>query len=150
MLAQSTPDNSNLQGPIYQKFELQGIKLHRKWPEGKWKLLRVSGRFEFARVRAIGYQLYCNCCHCCLPVKMASKIVIRPSILEPRKTTFYYYFFYKLHAKPVLHVLRNLTCQYFFAVSQNSAIVSPSSSARIFRMDYWNYGKAGSTPCVFR
>ena len=25
--------------------------IYRKWPEGKRKLLRVSGRFEFSRVR---------------------------------------------------------------------------------------------------
>ena len=32
-------------------FELSRVKLYRKWPEGKRKLLRVSGRFELSRVR---------------------------------------------------------------------------------------------------
>ena len=30
--------------------ELSRVKLYSKWPEGKWKLLRVSGRFELSRV----------------------------------------------------------------------------------------------------
>ena len=53
---QSTHDNRlKLSGEIekgssYRKFELSRFTLYRKWPEGKWKLLRVSGRFELARV----------------------------------------------------------------------------------------------------
>ena len=31
-------------------FELSRVKLYRKWPEGKRKLLRVRGRFELLRV----------------------------------------------------------------------------------------------------
>ena len=38
-----SPDNSDLQG---KKFELSRVQLCRKCSEGKWKLLRVSGRFE--------------------------------------------------------------------------------------------------------
>ena len=32
-------------------FELLRVKLYWKWPEGKRKLVRVSGRFELSRVR---------------------------------------------------------------------------------------------------
>ena len=32
-------------------FKLSRLKLYRKWPEGKRKLLQVSGRFELLRVR---------------------------------------------------------------------------------------------------
>ena len=32
-------------------FELSRVKLYRKWPEGKRKLVRVSGRFELPRVK---------------------------------------------------------------------------------------------------
>ena len=32
-------------------FKLSRVKLYRKWPERKRKLLRVSGRFELSRVR---------------------------------------------------------------------------------------------------
>ena len=42
----------------YRKFDLSRVKLFRKWPEGKCKLLRVSGRFELSTVRIIGSQLY--------------------------------------------------------------------------------------------
>ena len=32
-------------------FELSRVKLYRKWHEGIWKLVQVSGRFELLRVR---------------------------------------------------------------------------------------------------
>ena len=45
-----------------KKFELSRVrvvevKLYRKWSEGKWKFLRVSGRFELSRVRVTGSRL---------------------------------------------------------------------------------------------
>ena len=43
----------------YREFELlRRVKLYRKLPEGKRKLVRVSGRIELARVRVIGSRLY--------------------------------------------------------------------------------------------
>ena len=63
-LLQSTSDNSKLQGKLknkgssHREFELSRVKLYRKWPEGKGKLVRVSARFELARVRVIGSRLY--------------------------------------------------------------------------------------------
>ena len=42
----------------YWEFELWRVKLYRKSPEEKGKLVRVSGRLELARVPVIGSQLY--------------------------------------------------------------------------------------------
>ena len=76
-IIQSTPDKSNPQGKLkkvrvvgsssYREFELSRVKLYRTWPEGKRKLVRVSGRFELARVRVIGTRLYIykQCPKCC-------------------------------------------------------------------------------------
>ena len=65
LVVTSTVDSRQLEpsaeiekGSSYQKFELSRVKFYRKWPDGKWKLLRVGGRFELARVRVIGSQLY--------------------------------------------------------------------------------------------
>ena len=56
---QSKPDNWNLQGKskgFKTRFESSRVKLYRKWPEGKRKLVRVSGSssyrgFELPRVK---------------------------------------------------------------------------------------------------
>ena len=45
-------------------FELLKVKLYRKRPEGKSKLLRVSGRFKLLRVRVNGIGLYYQQLHC--------------------------------------------------------------------------------------
>ena len=55
---QSTPDRSfepsreKEDSSSYREFELSRVKLYRKRSEGKCKLLRVSGRFEFELQRA--------------------------------------------------------------------------------------------------
>ena len=41
-------------------FELLRVKLYRKWPEVKRKLLQVSGRFELSRVRVTGGKITVN------------------------------------------------------------------------------------------
>ena len=61
---QSNPNNSNLQRKekkvrFIRSSSYQGyLKLYRKWSEGKWKLLRVSRRYELQRVQVPGSQLY--------------------------------------------------------------------------------------------
>ena len=55
---QWTPDNSNLQGKekkilSYREFELSRVKLYRKCSEEKYKLVRVSGRFELPGVDCV-------------------------------------------------------------------------------------------------
>ena len=38
-------------------FELSRVKLYRKWPLEKWKLLQVSGKFRLSRVRVTGSKI---------------------------------------------------------------------------------------------
>ena len=61
-IADSTPDNLSLQGKLakgssYWKFELSRVKLCGNSLNGKRKFVRLSARFELARVRGIRSRL---------------------------------------------------------------------------------------------
>ena len=95
-------------GLSYWKFEWSRVKLYRKWPEGKWKLLLVRGRFELARVWLIGSRL-CNIhsSYFVLCVPAASHI----DVLSDCHLPFFFVvtqFSFLLHDEPKEHPWRRL------------------------------------------
>ena len=77
-----------------KRFQLSRVKLYRKWPERKWKLLRLTGRFKLARIRVIGGQLYLRAGQLFTPWCSAGKVVLPdagPSVDWKRVFPFRFY-----------------------------------------------------------